>query len=720
MKVISIALLAFFASLLPCFAAEEWEQSLQLDELSEELAWSQKVQKTYIRIKESVKNSSADEFSNLLDECFIDFFGVAFEDIGSLADVEMRDSWLRSLDSGMKILSLNADPQLPILYFLLYDDEVSHRASKIASFAKFGGFIVPFEDFVAPKSINDSNLHYALCYLDEHSKKDENIALLILDIVFSSQENKLNFDKEHDAAYQYTVNYLRANHSKLLIDLLYSFGPRPALKLLDIIFASNIEVVHSFKEDGTQITIPVGCSLLDELLFMMQKQKILVDRLDDPDDPGYFEPNGTFNEFVDHYLNQRTFSKDNYVNLQNVRLNNPNILDENQWQAMIKFLDIGVVRDALLTYLGRTYLSKLVKENLSDEFEEFVKYLRRNKMRLHMLEFSEGIDRLFLLDDDESLVMRAASNRSYELLCLLIFMLGDKTLQYDSEQNSCLYKMLVNDDEKPIGFESLESEQLADKILRLFIYSDRIAYDLLVQALTTRNSSGETCLSLVASQGMFLCFETIRSYLLTRDSFNQNDHVDAEELNFRLLKGMKARTESMHIRAIDSQKEILDRMIENYFSLEEFNESDEEHQEFVQLIILKLEQFFAKKDAPDNRSTIHYQRAFKMIRKYFEKGIKSRAFIRAPLAIQISYYNEPLRYLIKKVIDDFPSNLLDADKIFALMIDDLVVIPGPLKVYIKQVIEDECSLLVKANKRPGGNPWKNSAKWLAWASFNSK
>ncbi|NRA45095.1 MAG: hypothetical protein HRU09_09095 [Oligoflexales bacterium] len=702
-------------------ASEPPEEYLEIyHEESDEL--SQKAQASYQKLKDAVKTSTANEFSDILADCYSSFFGDDKGGIESPHMTKVKFWWFRALESGMEFSSLREASDLPIVYFLLNQEGIKDRLHKIKIFAYYGDIVFQSREEDDLNSIFDSNLHYALKYLEEGVQKDEDTVFLVLDILFPPLDGletiwgKLDTKNNNSVA----LDYLEVNHTKLLAGLLSCKGPGPALKLIDIIFTKQIKVIQSFEEEGTQITIPVGCNLLDEILRQMEGERNQIDKKHYIDMLGSWEPDGTFIQFVEHYLGQGIFSHENIKYLSELRSKQENILEPKQWDSMQEFSKLGLIRDSVLAYLGQTYLSRLVIEERSEQFEDFIKYLRRNKERLELIEFSDGLEQLFFLGKDGDLALEAAAKRSYDILCTMMFLLGERMIQFDEFGNSTFHRILLQKQSLLPAYEPGEGEVLAEKIFRLFIFSERITHEPLLKALNARNLQGETCLSMAAKSGLYQCFETIRNFLLTRGVFYQNDHTNDEELNLLLLRGMKARTEATPVQAIEAQKEALDGMIENYFSLNFYDETDEKHLEFMKLIMLRLEQLFDHKPEMEHGSVSIYPRAFKMIRRYFEKGVKSRAFIRAPLTIQMSYYDGPIRILVSKIIDDFPEGVLDAEKILSLMLDDFMEISPAFKDRIKELIAGECLSLEKAPQKAEPIAWKNSAKWLAWAYFNPK
>ena len=680
------------------------------------------VEDIYSRLSDAVVSTSGEEFSILLDRCSKEFFEGGFDRSNLFNLSHLKVWWARALESGIDYTLLNDSPQLPLAYQLFYDKGVIDRLDKIRVFAEYGGFSVSHIEHFESISLNDTNLHTAFKYLEQERQKDEELVLLLIKILFSNQNNEIKFHDELDRSKSksYAINYLKRHHSSLLVHLLISMGPEPALELVDIIFANNIDVVHSFVEAGTQIKIPVGCALLDKVLLLMEQKENLINKEKYNDNFGAPENDRTIEQFSEHYIRGEIFSRQNLYFLKKIRLQKPFLLEEIQWQAFESFIKIGMVRNKILGYLGKSYLSKIILSEKSEQFEDFVKYLRRSSERLRLIEFSRGMDHLFLIKSSENLICKAAKVRSYEILSNLVFLLGDEILKPDQYGNTTLHHVLLDGHEMLQSYETTEKEKKGEKILKLFLFSERLDKNSLIQSLIKKNKLGETCLSIAAKRGLYRCFETIRNFLLTVGAFNQNDHIDLEELNFSLLKGMRARAEVYPIDAIECQKEVLEGMINSYYSLECFDQSNEKHQEFMNLVISELEECLNVTSAVLEVNQRVYRNAFKMVRKNFERGIKSRAFVRAPLAIQMSYYDKPLRIIVKRIIEDFPEGVLTSEKILDFIIDECNVLPPFLKDQITSIIEQECVAAENGSELPSPNSWKNQAKWLAWAHLNPK
>lgn len=679
---------------------------------------SKKVVETYIKLKESIKKESAADFSERLAIRFIDLFGFELKDLQLLKQNHLRKWWSRALESGMEFDSLNEDPRLPLVYHLFYDEDVFERIEKIRIFSLYGGFSISHIEHFESIKLNDTNFHAALKYLENEKQKDEEIVLILLEILFDSKCDLTAFFRQEDSnfAANYAKDYLQQYHSSLLTHLLFYLGPKPSLRLIELMVENNIEIIDSFREDGTQIKIPLGCKLLDKIISMMELQESFINKEHNKDGFLDWESDKTFAHFLEHFFKVNLFSKENIDFIVKLRSQNPILLEVAQWDAIEFFFKIGMVRDKILSCIGETYLLNVILLEKNDQFEEFIKYLKRDGKRYRLIEFSQGLNHLFLCGNFESLMIKAAKNRAFEILSNMLFLLGDEMLKYDQDGNTTLHYILLEENDLLARFESTSCEKKADKIIKLYLFSARLDKESLVRALVMKNSLGETCLSIAAKKGLYRCFETIRKFLLARDAFNQNDHIDLKELNFLLLKGMQARTEIMPIRAIESKKETLDGMIKTYFSLKYYDQDDENHQEFMNLIMRKIEHEFNNHKGTE----FTYQKTFRMVRKYFEKGIKSRGFSRAPLAIQMSYYDRPIRMLVKKIIEDFPGGSLSSEKILGLLIDDLEHLPHSLKTQFELLIEDERVFIKETSVDTSRKTWKNRSKWLAWAYLNPK
>ncbi len=573
------------------------------------------------------------------------------------------------------------------LLSLLHEPESLKQIEEIRRYAMAGWYVEP-ESFSRHQSaFIDSNL-YELFSLVQNLELSEQQRCTLLDSIDMYRfPLAQRLEPEANTLYQQNIAFaLQTVHRQIFEKCIHHSHYALAARLLELLFKFRVPVFSPQQEAGSNITIPLAAPLLETVAQgMYVSRKALERQLARVQGhlPRGKKEAGEFFAYAREFLPKNPFKTTVIKRVEQGSLGLASVDNPELRAELLRYLNLGVLRNQFLALSGKYYLPELLAEFDLLTISHLVTYLSNKNEEFKDVLMLGGAKALLQMEVSEANIFLKIA-RFYSLWTLEeLSRLAPEGLFFTTKNGDNVLHCIMS---RKDG----NDEEIADFIQRL-LYSKRFDQQVLLEALKQVGAQHETPLQLAAGRGYDRCVKDMIKFLQEEGAYDPLDHGGSTFDLFRVLEEA-VQNQTGHLAAKDKSRDDHASAAQRAQVMEQcrpvvpFTAGNPEHQLLQEQVLRQLEFLLQKAiRGYEDPLVLIYQPAFELLYEFYNRNLAH--FGLSSPSLQLTYLAAPLAKIVEKISYDCADTRLSGEVLYSYLCSDYEVkLPVKVKEELKKFL----------------------------------